>query len=209
MDNYVITLGRQFGSLGRAIAHETADLLSIQYYDRDIVEEVAKRMKQPVKVISQVEEEAKSRFGVFGKMLFPLGDGTRELQDRTFFVQECVLRDFADRGPCILVGRCADYVLQGRENLLRVFIYAPKEARIRNCVEQLHMDREQAYKMCADVDRARARYHERYAGYPVMDPEHFDVMMNSDLLGVSGTAAALADLARRKFHLPDPSAKEL
>ena len=99
--------------------------------------------------------------------------------------------------------------MQGRENLLRVFIYAPKEARIRNCVEQLHMDREQAYKMCADVDRARARYHERYAGYPVMDPEHFDVMMNSDLLGVSGTAAALADLARRKFHLPDPSAKEL
>ena len=207
MNNYVITIGRQFGSLGRAIAQETAQLLSIQYYDRDLVEEVAKRMNQPLSVISNVEEEARSRFGVFGKMLFPLGGGASDLQDRTFFVQECVLRDFADRGPSILVGRCADYVMQGRENLLRVFIYAPREARIRNCVEQLHMEKEQAYKMCVDVDRARERYHERYAGYSVMDPEHFDVMLNSDLLGVSGSAAAIAGLAKRKFQLTDCPAK--
>ena len=97
----------------------------------------------------------------------------------------------------------------GGGNLRFVLRSPAKEARILNCVEQLHMDREQAYKMCADVDRARARYHERYAGYPVMDPEHFDVMMNSDLLGVSGSAAALAGLARRKFCLPDVSAGEM
>lgn len=201
MSSYVITIGRQFGSLGRSIAREVAARLSIQYYDRDIVEEVAKRMNQPLKVISEVEEEAKSRFGSFGKMLFPLGGGANDLQDRMFFVQECVLRDFADKGPCILVGRCADYVMEGRENLMRVYIYAPLETRVQNCVEQLHMTREQAYKMCRDVDRARERYHEKYAGYSTMDPEHFDVMMNSGLLGVEGTAAALTALAKRKFGL--------
>ena len=204
MENYVITLGRQFASMGRSIARETARLLNIEFYDRDIVEEVAKRTKQSVKTISKLEEEAQSRFGEWGRRLFPLGDGTEELKDRTFFVQECVLRDFADKGPCILVGRCADYVMQGRKNLLRVFIYAPKEARIRNCVERLHMEKEKAYKMCADVDRARERYHERYAGYSVMDPEHIDIMLNSDLLGIDGTAEALAALARRKFNIPSP-----
>ncbi|MEI3307238.1 MAG: cytidylate kinase family protein [Dysosmobacter sp.] len=69
MDNYVITIGRRFGSLGRAVAREAADLLSIQYYGRDIEEEIAKRMKQPVKEISEVEKDAESRFDVFGNIL--------------------------------------------------------------------------------------------------------------------------------------------
>lgn len=201
MKQYVVTIGRQFGSLGRSVAKQAAALLGIECYDRDIVEEAAKRMNQPLSLISDVEEEANHRFGAFGKMLFPLGGGADGLQDRTFFVQECILRDFADKGPCILVGRCSDYVMQGRENLMRVFIYAPVEARVRNCVERLNMTREQAYKMCADVDRARRRYHEKYAGYPPMDPEHVDLMLNSDLLGVDGTAQALAEMVRRKFQL--------
>ena len=69
LDIYVITIGRRFGSLGRAVAREAADLLSIQYYVRDIEEEIAKRMKQPVKEISEVEKDAESRFDVFGNIL--------------------------------------------------------------------------------------------------------------------------------------------
>ena len=69
LDNYVITIGRRFCSLGRAVAREAADLLSIQYYGRDIEEEIAKRMKQPVKEISEVEKDAESRFDVFGNIL--------------------------------------------------------------------------------------------------------------------------------------------
>lgn len=69
LDNYVITIGRRFGSLGRAVAREAADLPSIQYYGRDIEEEIAKRVKQPVKEISEVEKDAESRFDVFGNIL--------------------------------------------------------------------------------------------------------------------------------------------
>lgn len=68
--NYVVTVGRQVGSMGRPIAKRTAELLGIEYYDRDIVEEVAKRMDMPLKLISREEEEANHKFGVYGKMLF-------------------------------------------------------------------------------------------------------------------------------------------
>lgn len=199
MKNYVVTVGRQFGSLGRPVAKHTAGLLGIDYYDRDIVEEVARRMDMPLKVVSKEEEEANHVFGKFGKMLYPLGNGTSELQDRIFSVQECVLQDFADQGPCLLVGRCADYLMRQRENLLRVFIYAPMEARIKNCVETLHMTREQGKKMCVDVDKARLAYHKRYAGYAPNDVEHMDLMLNSAALGVEGTAEALAAFIRQKF----------
>lgn len=78
--NYVVTVGRQFGSMGRPIAKRTAELLGIEYYDRDIVEEVAKRMDMPLKLISREEEEANHKFGTYGKTLFPLSRGTTELQ---------------------------------------------------------------------------------------------------------------------------------
>ncbi len=196
---YVVTVGRQFGSMGRPIAKRAAELLGIEYYDRDIVEEVAKRMDMPLKLISREEEEANHKFGTYGKMLFPLGNGTTELQDRIFSVQECVLEDFADRSSCILVGRCGDYLMRDRKNLLRVFIYAPMEERTLNCVQYFNMTPLQARKMCADVDKARRAYHLRYAGYEPMDPEHMDLLLNSTALGIEGTAQALADLIRRRF----------
>lgn len=74
--NYVVTVGRQVGSMGRPIAKRTAELLGIEYYDRDIVEEVAKRMDMPLKLISREEEEANHKFGTYGKTLFPLSRGT-------------------------------------------------------------------------------------------------------------------------------------
>lgn len=201
MESYTVTIGRQFGSMGRPIGKRAAELLGINYFDRDIVEEVAKRMGMPLSVISKEEEEARHRFGIYGKMLFPMGSGTTELQNRIFFVQECVLQDFADRGPCILVGRCGDYLMRDRKNLLRIFIFAPLEARIQNCITYFHMTPEKARRMCADVDKARVAYHRRYAGYPPMDPEKTDIMLSSAALGIEGSAQTLVDIIRKRFAL--------
>ncbi len=199
MEKFVVTIGRQFGSMGRPIAKKAAEMLDINYFDRDIVEEVAKRMGMPLSVISHKEEEANHRFGRYGKMLFPLGNGTTELQDRIFSVQECVLRDFADQGPCILVGRCADYIMRDEKNLFRGHIYAPLDARIRNCVENFDMTPEKAKKMCSNVDRARKAYHRHYAGYDPMSPEYTDFMLNSAVLGIEGTAELLVEIVRKRF----------
>lgn len=201
MVRYVITVGRQFGSLGRQVALKAAELLGIGCYDRDVVDEVSKRLNLPLKEISRKEEDANAEFGKFGKMLFPAGEGNRQLQNRIFSVQECVIRDFADRESCIVVGRCADYILRGYPNLMTAFIYAPLEARVKNCVDSLSMQENEARKMCAGVGRARLAYHREFTGYDPMDPEHFDLMLNSAMLGVDGTAEILAHIARKRFAL--------
>lgn len=199
MESFVITIGRQFGSLGRPIGLRAAELLGIAYYDRDIVEEVARRMNMPLQTISREEETAGSKFGRLSKCLFPLGSGELVLRDKIFSVQECVLNDFADAGPCILVGRCADYVMRRRPRLMKIYIYAPLAVRTLNAMQLMNVGEVDARRMCLDVDRARSAYHKRYSGYDVMDPEQFQLMIDSSLLGTEGTAQLLAHMIREKF----------
>lgn len=196
MSNYVITINRQFGSLGRPIARKMSEMLNIEYYDRDIVDSVANEMKLPVSVVSDEEESVKTSYF---NMKFPLGTGTTETQNRIFEAQRRIIAQLADRESCIIVGRCSDYILRNHPSLIRVFIYAPMEARYRNCVENLHMSPEQARKMIADVDKARDAYHMHFAKYLPSDFNHNDIMINSAFLGVDGTAAYLTDLIHQRL----------
>jgi len=107
MKKFVITINRNFGSLGRPIAKRLSELLNVEYYDRDIVEAAAKKMNLPVSVISRIEEK---RSGFFS-MLFPLGNDSPEHQRAVFEAQSEIIRDIAAKESCIIVGRCADYVL--------------------------------------------------------------------------------------------------
>lgn len=192
---YVITITRQFGSLGRPIAHRLSELLGIEYYDRDIVEEASKKMNLPVSVISDNEETSSG----FLKMVFPLGTESISRQQKIFQVQQKIIRELAEKGSCIIVGRCSDYILGHENNAMHVYICAPYGARFRNCVDVLGMQPEEAKKMIADVDRARKFYHKQYAGYAPDNPEYKDFMINSDMLGVDGTARILADVVRARF----------
>lgn len=189
MEKYVITINRQFGSLGRRIARELSELLNIEYYDRDIVDTVAKNLDMPVSQISNEEEKAK---GSFLKMKFPLGNGTSEIQDYIFQMQQQLICNISDRESCIIVGRCSDYILKSNPNIIRVFIFAPYEARLYNCIQSLHMKPEAAKKMIAEVDKARDAYHLRYAHYLPSDFNHNDILLDSSKLGVSGTARHLS-----------------
>ncbi|MDY4970360.1 MAG: cytidylate kinase-like family protein [Lachnospiraceae bacterium] len=195
MDKYVITISREFGSLGRPIARRLSELLGIEYYDRDIVDETAKRMNLPVPVISDAEE----RKSGFFEMIFPLGTETAERQKKLFDVQCDIISRLAARESCIIVGRCADYILADHPNAIHVYIYAPYEDRLANCTGPLGMKKDEAKKMIARVDKARNSYHKHFAKYSQEDPQHKDLIINSSLLGVEGTAQALAAVAEIKF----------
>lgn len=200
---YVITLSRQFGSLGRPIAKRLAELLNIDFYDREIVEQTAKNLGLPVTVIKDNEESIKNRFSF---MSYPLGTEATDQQDAIFNEQTKIVRDLADKGSCIIVGRCADYILGNEKNCLRVYIYAPYEERYRNCVDILHMDQESAKKMIRKVDKARKAYHLHYAGYVPENQDNQDVLINSSILGINGTAEALAAMVKIRFCLSDNEA---
>ena len=195
MKKFVITITREFGSLGRPIAKRLAELLAVEFYDRDIVEATAKRMGLPVSVVSNKEEKKSN----FWEMIFPLGMESAEQQSKIFDVQAQIIEGIASRESCIIVGRCADYILQNDPNAVHVYIYAPYADRLANCVETLGMKKNEAKKMIYEVDKARLAYHKYFAKFPPGAPDHTHIIMNSALLEVEGTAKALAEIIKVKF----------
>lgn len=195
---YIITITRQFGSLGRPIAREMSEILGIEYYDRDIVEATSKKMNLAVSTISKHEEQYSNNLF---SMLLPLGSDSITKQDEIYNVQKGIIRELAEKESCIIVGRCADYIFRDNRNTINIYIYAPIEARYKNCVEVLGMKPEEATKMIYKVDKARTAYHKRYAKYAPGDPDSKQIMIDSSLLGVKGTAEVLCDIVKRKFSM--------
>ena len=201
MDKYVVTITRQFGSLGRPIAKRMSEFLGIEYYDRDIVDQAAEKLKLPVSVINQEEEKAtKQTMNPFSRMQIPLGQGTNSTQDKIFEAQENIITFLAEKNNCIIVGRCSDFILSEVERSMHIYIYASYEARLKHCIEDLHMDETEARRMMKSVDEARDSYHMQYAGYLPDDKRHKDILIDSSLFGVEGTAEFLAEAVKRKFQ---------
>ncbi len=204
MKQYVVTISRQFGSMGRTIAQLMAWDLGVNFYDRDIVEETAKRMGLPISVISAKEENANS---VYFKRQYPLGMGLSNMQDEIFSIQKNIIEDLAKKESCIIVGRCADSILADMENRLSVYIYAPYEKRFANCTKILKMEEKVAGRMIREVDRSRELYHRRYC------PEYTDPFSNRDLLidssrfGIEKTAEMLSEIVRDLFVSGDEKEK--
>lgn len=193
---YIITIVREFGSMGRPIARRLSELLGIEFYDRDIVEETARKMNLPVSVVSINEENQGS---AYSRMRFPLGKSSREKQDEIFRVQSEIIRGLAKRESCVIVGRCSDYILRDFENRLSICVYAPFEKRIENCVSSLGMDEETAMQMTVEVDKARRKYHKRYANYSPEDIKNKNLLIDSSFFGIEGTARLIAEIAKSKF----------
>lgn len=206
---YVVTVTRQFGSMGRPIARKMADKLGIEYYDRDIVDKAAAQLHLPVSTINEEEERGKTHIkSHYLSMMFPFGgadprqsifssgDDTR---DRIFEAQKDIIKFLAEKDTCVIVGRCADFVLSDRKNVVNIYIYANYEARLHHCISDLGMDKDEAVRMIQGVDAARDEYHLRYAGYKPDDKHFKDIMIDSSFLGVEGTADYLAEAIRRKF----------
>lgn len=182
--------------MGRSIAKKLAEELGIEFYDRDIVEQTARRMGLPVSTISDTEESANN---IYYKRIYPLGMAIKSMQDEVFMVQQNIIRDLADRESCIIVGRCADEVLKDHPRLLNVHVFAPKADRLRNCVEKLGMDEATAKKTLPRVDKSRAGYHKVYGGGDEYVNCH--LMLNSSQFGIEGSAHLLALIARDRFGL--------
>ena len=177
MEQYVITISRQFGSMGRSIARELSEILGIEFLDRDIVEATAKRMGLPVSVISDEEESMKS---TFFRRQYPLGMGMSSLKDEIFLTQKNIIRDFAAKGSCIIVGRCGNYVLQDQlDDVIRIFVYADTVTRVRRIMDVDKVDEAEALRRMKRIDRTRTEYHRYFTGRNWMDMENYDLPINA------------------------------
>jgi len=193
MEKYVITISRQYGSFGRLVAKKLSEQLHIDFLDRDIVEETAKRMNTSVKQISREEEITHSKFSYLS---YPFGLGTPDVSDEIFLVQQSIIEDFARKGSCIIVGRCGAYCLRNEPRLLRVYIYAPYEVRLKNCVEYFGMTGKEAVRA---VNEAREHYHKKYIPGYQSDTLNSDLCINSAYYSIEEAAELITQAARMKF----------
>ena len=202
-DNYTIVIQREFGSNGRTIARKVADRLGIRFYDRDIVEKVASTLNLPVSTISDEEEKAPSGTLHYLMAKFPLGTATSYMQDMIFSVQKDIILKVAEEENCIIVGRCADYLLRNRKNNINIYIFAPYSYRLNVCIHDYGMSPEEAKSMILSVDKARDAYHKKYAGHSANDERFQDLMINSALLPEDDIADMIVQLAKKKFGIEE------
>ena len=201
MENYIITISREFASMGRTIASILSEKLGIEYYDRDIVDQAAKKLKLPISVVDQEEEKAvKQAVNPFSRMIFPLGKGTSNTQDKIFDTQKNIIQFLSEKNNCIIVGRCSDFILSDVKNSLHIYIYASYEARLEHCIKDLGLEEQEARRMIKSVDEARNSYHMQYAGYLPDDKRYKDILIDSSFFGVKGTAEFLAEAVKKKFY---------
>lgn len=199
MEKYVITISRQFASMGRSIARELAAQLQIEFLDRDIVEETAKRMNATIPEISREEEEIPSKFSY---RMYPLGLGVPAVKDEIFRCQKSIMEDFVRKESCIIVGRCGGYCLKDEPHLLKVFVYAPQDVRLKNCIEYLRMPEKTALRTMVEVDKAREAYHKRYIPGYVNAALESDLCINSAAYSIQDAAELIVAAAERKFGFP-------
>lgn len=196
----VITIGREYGSGGRQIGQAVAERLGISFYDKKIISLAAEKSGLSSEFIANNEQRVRSGFmqnlaasaayssGFFSAQYLPLSESI-------FISQAQVIRDIAARESAVIVGRCADYILAGRENTIHVFIHAPMEARVARIMSLYQLDEAAALKAIATSDKERGNHYFRYTDMKWGKAQNYDISINSSLMGIDKTAEMLVSMA--------------
>ncbi|MCH3915988.1 MAG: cytidylate kinase-like family protein [Spirochaetia bacterium] len=201
----IFTIGRQFGSAGRRVGSEIAKKLNIPFYDKELISLVAKDSGLNEAIIENADEKAANSFfqsllvgtnpfGAFPLATSNLGMSELPLNERVFLIQCDTIRKIADKGACVIVGRCADYVLrENRDRLLSAFITAPLDDRMERAINLYQIPEKKATNEVLKNDKIRAHYYNYFTDKKWGACENYDISIDSSLLGIEGTAQFLID----------------
>ena len=188
----IITIGRQFGSGGKEVGIRLAKELGIPFYDKEILQEAAKQSGLCEKIIENFDERPKSLLYsiAMDSYMFALpGSGAGEsLEQQVYLATFDTIRSIAEKGPCVIIGRCADYALADNPNRLSLFIHAPLDVRIARVAERQEVSLEKARVLINKTDKRRASYYNFYTGNKWGKYDNYDMAVNSSTLGIEGTA---------------------
>ena len=191
MKNRVITISREFGSGGRTIGKKVAEQLGIPCYDAEIIQEMVKETGFTPEYVKEAGEYTPGNIlsSAFSNRLF---GPTNE--DILWEHQYKVITELAQKGPCVIVGRCADYILQDKADCLKVFIHADMDFRARRIVE-VYGEREQSpEERLRDKDKRRAAYHRFYTDMKWGYAQNYHLTLNSGVLGIDQCVKIIASL---------------
>lgn len=189
MSNYVITIARQYGSGGRTIGAMLSDKLGIPYYDRDLLKLASEESGINEALFANADEKVKgtnlfkAAKKVYGGELIPPESDDFTSNDNLFNYQAKIIRELAATESCIIIGRCADFVLKDEENVLSVFIHAPKEYCLKQAGKKLNMTERELEKFIQKTDKYRADYYRYHTGREWTDARNYDLCLDSSKLG--------------------------
>lgn len=183
----VITIARQYGSGGREIGEMLAKKLGVPYYDKELIALAAKKSGLSEEVFRQADERATSSLlyslvmGTYGFGGGVAGMNDMPINDKLFLIQADIIRKAAEKGACVIVGRCADYVLRERKNCLRVFIHADRDSRMRRAVEKYGIDPAKVSDFLTKKDKQRANYYNFYTNKKWDSMQNYDLTIDSSV----------------------------
>ena len=193
MKHRVITISRQFGSGGRTIGKEVAAKLDIPCYDKELIELFAKESgfsEEYIKSNSEHIAEKNWLSSIFSDRVYD----TPHTQDVLWDVQQKVIRELAEKGPCVIVGRGADYILKDRADCLRVFIHAAEEKRAERIVKIYGETQDPVMKRIADQDKRRRAYYQQYTGRNWGEATNYHISLDSGEVGMDACIKLLLEL---------------
>lgn len=199
----IITIARQYGSGGREIGERVAEILDIPMYDKELIKDAAAKGSLNEEVLRTTDESAAN------SLLYTLAMGSNvlgatmqfgykmPLNDKLFILQSEVIREYAAAGSCVIIGRCADYVLRDEENVLKIFIYSDIETREKRIRERYpDIKSSQVLDVINKTDKRRASYYNFYTGNKWGKYDNYDLAINAATFGIEKTAELIADFAK-------------
>ena len=192
--NKIITISREFGSGGRTIGKKLAEKLGVECYDSSIISKIAQESGFTVDYVKEQAEDAQVS-GVFGWIAGNYYGDTNSQQ--LWAVQYDVIRELASKGPCVIVGRCADYILHDFENILKVFIHADDEKRVARIVEEYGETEIDSHTRLKEKDKKRKAYYEYITGEEWGKATNFDISLDSGTLGIDTCVEIIAEAVNK------------
>lgn len=192
MHKYMVTIARQYGSGGREIGKKLSEVTGFRFYDKDLITMAAQKSGLSQAVLDTADEKATN------SLLYTLALGSSvyhhgvdslhvPLNDKLFTVQSEIIKEISENNEnAIIVGRCADYVLSSYPHLIRVFIRAEFDTRVKNIMKRHDLTENQAKELIIKTDKRRANYYNYYTGGKWAKIENYDLVLSTDKTGMDG-----------------------
>ncbi|MEZ3446866.1 MAG: cytidylate kinase-like family protein [Lachnospiraceae bacterium] len=196
----IITMEREFGSGGNEIGRRVAKKLGIELYDRNILVEAAKRLDIPPIYIGDLEETAPGSI-IFNLSKTAIGgkkeSGNLPMTEKLFLEEKKIIEENVEKHDCVIVGRCASFILYDRQDCLKVFVHADKDYRIRRAIQTENIASAEADDFLRKSDKRRSNFYNTHTGWKWGDPTKFDLCLNSGSLELDACVDILVGMMQK------------
>ncbi len=200
MGKVIITIARQYGSGGRQIGERIAKELGVPFYDQNLITLAAEKSDLCHEAAAEADERNAN------SLLYTLAMGSTAMlhtphynmpiNDKLFLVQSDIIKEAAEKGSCVIVGRCADYVLRDRTDVVSVFVHADANIRAKHVAERNGITESEAFSLISKTDRRRANYYNFYTGKRWGETNHYDLCVDAGRIGIENAANLIAAYAK-------------